>query len=419
MNAQEAAKSLITGCKDVVSEAELVQKLEQAYRNGSPKSEVLNPNPDLELDVSSSGFSPLRVKLGIDASGPDIHLGFAVVLWKLRQFQEQGHTAVLVVGDFTGRIGDPSGRSKTRPQLSDEDIERNLARYKEQISKILIPARAEFVFNSSWSDPLTAREIIKLASRITLARIIEREDFKNRLSQGLPVSLHEILYPLFQAYDSVAVKADVELGGQDQYWNLLVGRELQRSFGQEPQVIMTMPLLEGLDGKLKMSKSYDNYIGVSEPPQQIYGKAMSIPDALITRYFELTTDWSPERVREVEQGLKRGDNPRDWKDKLARAIVTRYHSLSEADSAAAEFSRMFKEHKPPEAMPEYHVSGPAALVDVIVAAGLLPSKSEARRKIAEGAVYLDAGRVTDPGLVLEPGNPGVLKVGKRKFLRIV
>jgi tyrosyl-tRNA synthetase len=393
---KRVAAQLIAGCKDVVSEPDLVRKLEKA----------------------EAERKPLRAKLGIDASGPDIHLGFAVVLWKLRQFQEQGHTAVLVVGDFTGRIGDPSGRSKTRPQLSDEDIERNMARYKEQISKILIPDRTEFVFNSSWSDPLTAREIIKLASRITLARIIEREDFKNRLSQGLPVGLHEMLYPLFQAYDSVAVKADVELGGQDQYWNLLVGRELQRSFGQEPQVIMTMPLLEGLDGKLKMSKSYDNYIGVSEPPQQIYGKAMSIPDALIARYFELATDWSPERVREVEQGLKRGDNPRDWKDKLARAIVTRYHSRDDADSAAAEFSRMFKEHRPPEEMPELQLDGPAALVDVIVRAGLLPSKSEARRKIAEGAVYLDAERVADPGLTLEPGNPRVLKVGKRKFLRI-
>ena len=390
------AGQLVEGCKDVVSEADLVQKLQRAEASGKP----------------------LRVKLGIDASGPDIHLGFAVVLRKLRQFQDCGHRAVLVVGDFTGKIGDPSGRSKTRPQLSDEDIQRNMARYREQISKILIPAQTEFVHNSQWSDPLTAKEIVELASKITLARIIEREDFRNRLSQGQPVSLHEILYPLFQAYDSVAVRADVELGGQDQYWNLLVGRELQREFAQEPQVVMTTPLLEGLDGKLKMSKSYNNYIGVSEPPQQVYGKAMSIPDSMIVRYFQLTTDWSPVQVAEVESGLARGDNPRDWKDKLARAIVTRYHSVAEADAAAAEFSRMFKEHKPPEEMPEFPLEAPMPLVDVIVAAGLLPSKSEARRKLAEGAIYLDGTRASDPNLLLEPGKPVVLKVGKRKYARI-
>jgi tyrosyl-tRNA synthetase len=391
------AARLLENCVNVVTEADLVRKLEQA----------------------ESARKPLRVKLGIDASGPDIHLGFAVVLRKLRQFQDFGHTAVLVVGDFTGRIGDPSGRNKTRPQLSDDDIQRNMARYREQISKILVPARTEFVYNSQWSDPLRAREIVGLASKITLARIIERDDFKNRLSQGLPVSLHEILYPLFQAYDSVAVRADVELGGQDQYWNLLVGRELQREFGQEPQVVMTVPLLEGLDGKLKMSKSYNNYIGVAEPPQQIYGKAMSIPDGLIVRYFTLTTDWKPEQVREAEAGLQRGENPRDWKDKLARAIVTQYYSAAEADAAAAEFDRMFREHQPPEAMPEYRLAARTSLVDVIVAAGLLPSKSEARRKVSEGAVYLDGARVADQNLVLESDKPVVLKIGKRRFCRIV
>ena len=390
------AALLIEGCKDVVSEADLVQKLQRAETSGKP----------------------LRVKLGIDASGPDIHLGFAVVLRKLRQFQDCGHLAVLVVGDFTGKIGDPSGRSKTRPQLSDEDIQRNMARYREQISKILIPAQTEFVNNSEWSDPLAAKEVIGLASKITLARIIEREDFKNRLSQGQPVSLHEILYPLFQAYDSVAVRADVELGGQDQYWNLLVGRELQREFAQEPQVVMTTPLLEGLDGKLKMSKSYNNYIGVSEPPQQVYGKAMSIPDSMIIRYFQLATDWTPTQVADVERGLAHGDNPRDWKDKLARAIVTLYHSAADADAAASEFSRMFKEHKPPEEMAEFALGAAMPLVDVIVAAGLLPSRSEARRKLAEGAIYLDGARATDPNHQLEPGKPVVLKVGKRKYVRV-
>jgi tyrosyl-tRNA synthetase len=392
----ETLARLTAGCKDVVSEADLQAKLARA----------------------EAEQKPLRVKLGIDASGPDIHLGFAVVLHKLRQFQDAGHLAVLVIGDFTGKIGDPSGRSKTRPQLTDEQIQANMARYREQVSKILIPERTEFTYNSQWSDPLTARQIIALAAKITLARIIEREDFKNRLSQGLPLGLHEILYPLFQAYDSVAVRADVELGGADQYWNLLVGRELQRESGQEPQVVMTMPLLEGTDGKLKMSKSYGNYVGVSEPPREIYGKLMSIPDPMIKRYFELATDWSPEQIREVESGLQRGDNPRDWKSRLARAIVARYYSAAEADQAVEEFDRVFKQHELPENMPEFVLEAGAALIDIAVSSGLAPSRSEFRRKVIEGAVYLDGDRVLDPNLAIAPGSTMILKLGKRKFLRI-
>jgi tyrosyl-tRNA synthetase len=395
--ARTSARALGAGCVNIVTEDELIAKLSRA----------------------EAERRPLRVKLGIDASGPDIHLGFAVVLHKLRQFQDYGHTAVLIVGDFTGKIGDPSGRSKTRPQLSDDEIRLNMARYQEQAYKILKPERAEIAFNSHWSNPLTAREIIELASKITVARIIEREDFRRRLAEGLPLGLHEILYPLFQGYDSVAVRADIELGGQDQYWNLLVGRELQRGCDQEPQVIMTVPLLEGLDGKLKMSKSYGNYVGIAEPARGMYGKIMSLPDSAIGRYFELAAGWPSERLAEVEAGLRQGDNPRDWKDRLARAIVARYHSETEAEQAAAEFDQVFRQHRPPDKMPDYVLTGRQPLVDVVVGTGLLPSKSEARRKIAEGAVYLDGVRVADIALELEPARPVVLKVGKRRFCRIV
>ena len=394
---KEIADRLMAGCKDVVTTEDLIAKLTQA----------------------EAEHRPLRIKYGIDASGPDIHLGFAIGLQKMRQFQDYGHTAVPVVGDFTGKIGDPSGRSKTRPQLTDEQVSVNMARYKEQLFKILKPEQTEITYNSHWSDPLTAREVIALAAKLTLARIIEREDFKNRLSQGLPLGLHELLYPLFQAYDSVAVRADVELGGQDQYWNLLVGRDLQRESGQAPQVIMTVPLLEGLDGKLKMSKSYDNYVGIAEPPKEIYGKIMSLPDAMILRYFELAAFWPAEKRQDVEAGLKRGDNPRDWKDRLAREIVARYYSPADADRAAQEFDAVFRQHQPPAEMPEYVLTTRRALVDIIIATGLLPSKSEARRKFTEGAIYLNGERASDPALELEPGDPVILKIGKRKFCRIV
>jgi tyrosyl-tRNA synthetase len=393
---KEAIDRLTAGCKDVISADELQAKLTRA-----------------EVE-----HRPLRAKLGIDASGPDIHLGFAVVLHKLRQFQEFGHTAVLVIGDFTGKIGDPSGRSKTRPQLTDEQIRENMSRYREQVSRILIPERTEFVNNSTWSDPLTAREIIALAAKITLARIIERQDFKDRLSQGLPLGLHEVLYPLFQGYDSVAVRADIELGGSDQYWNLLVGRELQRESGQEPQVIMTMPLLEGTDGKLKMSKSYGNYIGIEEPPKEIYGKVMSIPDTLIPRFFSLAAGWTAAQVQEVEAGLARGENPRDWKSRLGRAIVARYYTAAEADAAIEEFDRVFRQHELPEEMPEFELVSRTALIEIASAGGLVASRSEFRRKVVEGAVYLDGERIKDPGIEIEPGPPRVLKIGKRKFLRI-
>ena len=393
-----AASPLLRGIDRLETEAELTAKLEKSQKTGKP----------------------LRVKLGIDASGPDIHLGFAVPLRKLRQFQDAGHLAVLIIGDFTGSIGDPSGRSKTRPQLTDEQIKANMERYKEQVFKILLPDRTEFRYNSEWSKPMGGADIIKLAAKYTVARLIEREDFKKRLAAGDPIHVHELLYPLFQGYDSVAVKADIELGGADQYWNLLVGRELQREFGQEPQIVLTMPLLVGLDGVQKMSKSYGNYVGITDSPREMIGKLMSIPDALILNYLELCTDRPEPDIAAFKQRLSAGENPRNIKVELAKDVITLYHSRAAADEASAEFDRIFRDKQVPDEMPEFKV--PAAginVIDLVVTAGLLPSKTEARRKLIEGAFYLDNERLTDAGMLVKVTSPAVLKVGKRRFLRLI
>ena len=398
MNLNDAVSFLKQGIQEIVTEAELVKKLERRKKENKP----------------------LKVKLGIDVSGPYIHLGFAVVLRKLRQFQDLGHTAVLIVGDFTGKIGDPSGRSKTRPQLTDAEIKKDMEQYKAQIFKILLPEHTEFRFNSEWSDRLTSRDLIGLASKYTVARILEREDFAQRLQQGLPLYMHEILYPLFQGFDSVAVKADIELGGADQYWNLLVGRELQREFGQEPQVIITMPLLAGTDGKLKMSKSYNNYIGITEPPNEIYGKTMSIPDAMIVKYFQLATNYTDAEVKEVARRLKAGDNPKDMKSQLGKQIVKMYYSAEDAEAAAQEFERVFKHKATPTELEEFILKERKInIVELLVKTKLLPSKTEARRKIAEGAVYINDERPTDSNLEIIIDEPIILKVGKRKFLKII
>jgi len=374
-----------------------------------------------KLAKSTESGKPLRVKLGIDATGPDIHLGFAVPLRKLRQFQDFGHTAVLIVGDFTARIGDPSGRSKTRPQLTDEQVRENMKRYREQAFRILDPDRCEFRHNSEWSDPLGGADIIGLAARYTVARIVEREDFRKRLDEGVPVHMHELLYPLFQGYDSVAVQADIELGGSDQYWNLLVGRELQREFGQEPQVVMTLPLLVGLDGTRKMSKSYDNYVAIADPPEQMFGRLMSIPDSLILDYFRLCTDRDRAGLDEVAQRLSSGENPRNVKAELARDIIGIYHSAEGAREAERQFEQVFRDRGVPDDMPEFSVPADGIdIVSIIADAGLLPSRSEARRKLKEGAVYLDGERVTAIDHVVKVATePRVLKVGKRRFLRLV
>ncbi len=363
----------------------------------------------------------LRIKLGIDPTGPEIHLGFSVVLRKLRQFQDLGHTAVMVVGDFTGLIGDPSGVSKTRPKLTRDEIKKNMGKYKEQIFRILDPKRTEFTFNSKWLAALDMYELIDLASKYTVARILERDDFSQRLKDGVPVYMHEIMYPLCQGYDSVAIKADVELGGTDQKFNLLVGRELMREFNQEPQVVLMLPILEGTDGVRKMSKSYGNYIGITESPREMFGKIMSLPDTLIIKYFELTTDIFPHKIEEYRTALAGGTvNPRDLKLDLAQTLVRIYHGTEAARTAAQDFQAVFSERGTPKDLPEYKCpSGPINIIDLLIASGLMASRSEAKRKVREGAIDLDGKPVTDIEHQVDITGPIVIRAGKHRFIKIV
>jgi len=362
----------------------------------------------------------LRIKLGIDPSAPEIHLGITVQLRKLRQFQDFGHIAVLIVGDFTGMIGDPSGFSKTRPKLTKKEIKKNMAKYKEQIFKILDPQKTEFAYNSQWLGALTMYDFIDLASKYTVARILERDDFSQRLKEGVPVYMHEIVYPLCQAYDSIAIKADVELGGTDQKFNLIVGRELMREFGMEPQVILTMPILEGTDGVRKMSKSLGNYIGITESPSGMFGKIMSIPDNLIVKYFELTTDIFPHKLEEYRQSLTRESiNPRDVKFDLAKTLVRMYYSAKAAEEAALEFEKIFTKKETPEEIEEIKISGVEInIVDLLIKSGLIGSRSEAKRKIREGAIDIDGTPIKDVNYTLKLLKPIILKAGKRRFLKI-
>jgi tyrosyl-tRNA synthetase len=367
---------------------------------------------------------PLRVKLGLDPTAPDIHLGNAIVLQKLRQFQDLGHEAILVIGDFTGLIGDPSGRSETRPQLSREAIERNAATYREQYSRILDAGRTRVVFNSEWLAPKTFADVIRLAARATVHRLLERDDFAKRYREHLPIHLHELLYPLCQAYDSVAIQADVELGGTDQKFNNLMGRELQREMGQEPQVVVLTPLLPGLDGVQKMSKSLGNAIGITEPPNEMYAKVMSIADDLMIPYFEYCTLVPLDEVRDLESALRRGTaHPRDVKQRLARAITARHWGEAAADAAAAEFIRVFREHERPEEIPDVALSraqvrnGTIRLAHLLVALKLAPSNTEARRLIDQGGVTLDDVRAK--GDVDVPVRDGlVVRVGRRRFAKV-
>ncbi|MGQ9531645.1 MAG: tyrosine--tRNA ligase [Desulfotomaculales bacterium] len=380
------------------------------------------PEEDLvrKLERSIATREPLRVKLGLDPTAPDIHLGHTVVLHKMRQFQELGHQVIIILGDFTARIGDPTGRSETRKPLSPEEIEANAATYREQIFKILDPARTRVVFNSQWLAPLTFADVIALAARYTVARMLERDDFARRFREGSPIGIHEFLYPLMQGYDSVALAADVELGGTDQKFNLLMGRVLQREYGQEPQVAITMPILEGLDGVQKMSKSLGNYVGITEPPGEMYGKIMSLPDALMVRYFELVTAVPTEEVRSIAEGLAAGRlHPRDVKMRLAREIVTAYHSRDAAERAEAEFVRVFRHHDLPEEVPAFRVApGRVWLPRLMVEAGLAPSTSEARRLIQQGGVKVDGIPVADPTAEIVPAEGMVIKAGKRRFVRL-
>jgi tyrosyl-tRNA synthetase len=369
---------------------------------------------------------PLRVKLGLDPTAPDIHIGFAVVLRKLRQFQDLGHEAILVIGDFTALIGDPTGKKQTRPMLTPEEVERNAATYREQYSRILDPERTRVVFNSQWLSPLRFADVVRLCSKTTVARILEREDFAARWREGNPIGLHELLYPLCQAYDSVALQADVELGGTDQKFNNLMGRELQREFGQPPQVVLLTPILPGLDGVEKMSKSLGNYIGIGEPPEEMYGKVMSIPDSLMPTYFELCTDVPMEEVRAVEEGLRSGRlHPRDVKRRLAREIVAVWHGQEAARRAEEEFDRVFAREELPSEVPEVHLpaaeldaQGRVGVVPLLRRLGLVASNSEARRLVAQGGVSVDGQRVTDAEARVSVRTGTVVRVGRRRFARV-
>ncbi len=382
-------------------------------------ADTVIPLEELEKKLRKS--RPLRVKLGIDPTAPEIHLGFAVVLRKLRQFQDLGHIAVLIVGDFTAMIGDPSGRSKTRVTLSEKQIKKNMKGYKRQIFRILDKKRTEFRYNSEWLSELNSSLIVKLASQITIARLLERDDFNQRFKAESPIALHEFLYPMFQAYDSVAVKADIELGGTDQRWNHLMGRDLQRSFGQEPQVVILMPLLEGLDGVRKMSKSYNNYIGIEESAKQQFGKVMSIPDKLILRYYALCLDYDEESLGELKKRLKRGENPMDLKLDLAEGIVRLYNSKEDAKRERTEFIRVFSREEVPQDIDEFYVKKEEDIwiVELLDKAGLVSSRGEARRLIEQGALRIDGERISDSTLNVSFDDETIIKLGKRRFLKLI
>ena len=364
---------------------------------------------------------PLRIKVGFDPTAPDLHLGHTVVINKMRQFQELGHQVVFLIGDFTGMIGDPSGKNTTRPPLSNQQIKENAATYKAQVFKILDPEKTVVDFNSRWSNELGAEGMIHLASRYTVARMLERDDFSTRYRKGEPIAIHELLYPLMQGYDSVALKTDVELGGTDQKFNLLVGRDLQKQYGQPSQIVLTMPLLEGLDGVQKMSKSLDNYVGITEPADEMFGKLMSISDDLMWRYFELLSFRSLGEVEVFRRSVSEGANPRDIKFELAREIVERFHSATVADKAQQTFVQRFQQGALPEDIPEKTIdtSGQGmAAGNVIKAAGLASSTSEALRLIEQGAVRFDGERLSDRKRMFDAGMSGVLQVGKRRIARI-
>lgn len=368
---------------------------------------------------------PLKIKVGFDPTAPDIHLGHTVILRKMKHFQDLGHDVIFLIGDFTGLIGDPSGRSKIRKPLTRKEIQKNAETYKEQFSKILDPEKTIVDFNSRWLGELGSEGFIKLASRYTVARILERDDFTNRIAANQPIAVHEILYPLAQAYDSVFLKCDVEMGGTDQKFNLLVGRDIQREYGLPPQIVLTMPLLEGTDGVEKMSKSLNNYISIQEPPGEIFGKIMSITDALMWRYYELLTDSSLQEIEKMKQQVDMGAvNPRDLKMRLAKMIITDFHNHKAAEEAEEEFKRVFSKGELPEEMEEKRLkcqSEPQWLPKLLVTLNLASSNSQARRLIEQGGVYLDGARIEDTNFELDLSKPEqiIIKVGKRKFCRLI
>ncbi len=395
MDVQKALSLIKRGAEELLVEAELVEKLKSNR--------------------------PLRIKAGFDPTAPDLHLGHTVLINKLRHFQEIGHHVMFLIGDFTGMIGDPAGRNATRPPLSREQILDNAKTYREQVFKILDPEKTEVCFNSTWFEPIGAAGMIKLAALHTVARMLERDDFAKRYANNQPIAIHEFLYPLCQGYDSVAMRTDVELGGTDQKFNLLVGRELQKHYGQPPQCILTMPLLEGLDGVNKMSKSYGNYVGINEPPKEIFGKLMSVSDDLMWRYFELLSFRSNDEIAGLKQEIDDGRNPRDVKVLLAQEIVQRFHSRQAAEDALADFEARFRQGAIPEDIEDVSIACDAegmGIAQVLKQAGLTGSTSEAMRMIEQGGVRLDGERVSDRALILKQGSQVVLQIGKRRFARI-
>ena len=402
MDAQRQLQIIKNNTAEIIGEDELLKKLKHSVDTGNP----------------------LRVKLGLDPSAPDLHLGHAVVLHKLREFQELGHHVVIILGDFTGRIGDPTGRSETRRQLTDEEVLHNAATYRDQVFKILDPEKTEVVFNSEWLAKLNFAQVIELAAKYTVARMLEREDFTKRYREQLPISIHEFFYPLMQGYDSVALHADIEFGATEQKFNLLMGRHLQREYGQDPQVCIMMPILVGLDGVNKMSKSLGNYIGITEEPSQMYGKAMSMADELMLEYYKLATDYSMEKVAEIERTLQNGLlHPRDAKMRLAHRIVYLYHGAESADLAEAEFKNVFQKGDLPSDIPEVDVTSIAVdnqvkLLKLLTFAKTVASSSEARRMIVQGGVKVDGEKIDDLDAEISAITGTVIQVGKRKYIKI-
>jgi tyrosyl-tRNA synthetase len=397
---QEQLKHIRRGAVDIIREEELLEKLKKAQKTGKP----------------------LRVKAGFDPTAPDIHLGHTVLIRKMKHFQELGHVAIFMIGDFTGLIGDPSGRSVTRKQLTREEVLQNAETYKQQVFKILDPDKTVIDFNSRWMSQLGSEGFIRLASRYTVARILEREDFTNRMKNQLSIAMHELLYPLVQGYDSVALEADVELGGTDQRFNLLVGRDLQREYGQESQIVLTMPLLEGLDGVQKMSKSLGNYIGINEAPNEQFGKVMSISDELMFRYYELLTDVPLTELQKIKAEISSGArHPMDVKADLAVRIITDYHGSTAANAAREEFNRVFRQREIPEDIEtkQLSITLPTRLTKLLTSLGLAPSNAESQRLIESGAVHINGERITDPKAEITKPGEYLFKVGKRRFLKLI
>ena len=392
-----------------------MSSIEQAIQTIRRGSDELIVEDELKKKLASG--RKLRVKLGLDPTAPDLHLGHTVVINKLRDFQQLGHQVQFLIGDFTGMIGDPTGKNQTRPPLSREEILANAATYKEQAFKILDPEETQVLFNSEWSDKLGAEGIIRLAAKYTVSQLLERDDFSKRFHAEKPIAVHELLYPLMQGYDSVAMKADVELGGTDQKFNLLVGRELQRIYGQERQIVITMPLLEGTDGKEKMSKSLGNYIGITEPPAEMFGKLMRISDELMWRYIDRLSFAPGEKIASWKKAVGAGRNPREIKVEFAKEIVARFHSAAAAKKSEEDFDAMFRDRELPQEMPEKTVSE-TAILKVLKQAELVPSTNEATRLIEQGGVKLNGEKVSDKNLTLRRGETVVIQVGKRKFARV-